>query len=252
MKNEKPFEEMLRKAVQLKYDDHSIEIPPIEESWVKIEQQLIHIPSKKTRHQIHKRVGWIVAATIIMLTIVIGPQTTTAFSKLFHIFEGWKDDMTRIVTKSPVQDKEANHIRPYDTEEFIKMEPDYQVVTLEEARRNIAFALKLPHFLNDEYQVKEISIWKYNDDRKSDKVRIDYERAGVWFSIVEEVATDRSLQSQVAIGAAVEDVMIGDHAGVFITFSSELIGLEWIDDQIKFSIYGKLTKDQILYIADRF
>lgn len=123
MKRDPQLETILKQAVAKKLQDSTINIPNPQASWQNIEQTLLQEDKKaRSRSMRIKRAGLVAALVLVLLFAAGIPQNTTAFTKLFQIIDGWKDDVVRIASKSPIQSEGDALTSPPNSRKVVSLE----------------------------------------------------------------------------------------------------------------------------------
>lgn len=256
MRNDKPFDEILKQAVANKYDESIIPIPDPDQTWNRIEETLRKEFRRKKNYFIMKRLGGIAAAVVVIVALAITPQTSTAFSKLFQVIDEWKDDVIHIITKSRPQEGKAITPPPPPSAEGMDeivegASTSSKVVSLEVAKDNVSIPIIIPNFPETlGYSLVKVIIWPYSDGRKSDEIYLDYEGNHVQFSIIQERLGDHFVRNRTVVGSDYEEIMVGEYPGILIFVNDEITNLEWIANGIVYKIFGNLTKDEIMAITE--
>lgn len=237
------FDELLSKALSQKMDDEHIPIPNVHHSWTDFERKWIQ---QRKPPQVMKRLGWVAVITMVILAASVVSQSTPVLSNIADMM-----DIPIISRSSPPKDEESNRSntsggRVFTHEKDVyDIEPQY--VTLEEAKLFTTFTIRTPKFYDDEkYLLTEVMVYTNPQKSISHRVRLNYTYDDQWFAIVEEEIYDQD----VAIGKHTEKVQLGNVEAV-LNLQDGITELKWRMDGIAFTIYGTLTKDQMIAIAQR-
>ncbi len=250
MKSDQQLDTLLQRAIKEKLKDTAIHILPSQPSWQQIEKA-IRDDNKPSRRFRIKHIVWVASLLVTILFITGIPQNTTAFTKLFHILDAWKDDVVRIVSKSPDQN-EGEAMTPPPKKEDVTRENNKSgpsIVSLEEARKQLSFPPRLSDDLQKiGYTLTRVIISPNGNNQKGDSIRLEYEGENGYFYIIEErVPIPYSRNKD--LDGEVEEIMIGENVGILIDVENSFLSLFWVDEGVLIKIFGNITKSDMIMIA---
>lgn len=233
------LDELLSQALSKKMDDDHIAVPDLHQSWESFERKM------KVRRKppfVMKQIGWVAVITLILFTISVIYEATPVFSNIREKIDLYIENLRIGKTASKNPDTSIGRHFIHERELF-HIEPEY--VTLEEAKNITSFPIRTPKFSADgEYELKQVMIYTNIQRSENHRVRLDYASQHQWFSLVEERISDmpKSLDVQTEV------VQLSNVEGS-LSIREGIVQLVWSVDEVQYMIYGLLSKEEIIAIA---
>lgn len=243
MENHKDrLDELICEAVKKKMNEEHIPIPDWNQSWIKLERtsrSLWKIPV------ILKRLGWVAVITMVIFSISILTQSTPVLSEIME-----KIDLYLIERSLTNQEKAGNGIDDLNVERVVLEQKSLfqitpQPATLEDAQILASFNIRTPTFSEyDDYTLNQVMVYTNPQRSHTHRVRLEYGSKDRWFILIEE----QTMGYQEPSEETEKIVQIGNIEGKLVV-KDKIAELKWRAGDIRFTIYGLLTEDEILSIA---
>lgn len=239
-------ENMIKKMVEEDY--HSIQVPDPTESWNKMHPRLQKYGRKKIWANRLK-----IAFAVVILAFVVDTATNADIPKTYaHVSTLFRDMKDRVAeyffNRTNDQGKaEALTIPPpADTEAMAEIPKE---TTLAEAKEKLIFPLLQPDFLPNTFTLNTVRV--YQESGQYNHVYLEYVNdSGEIFKLVEMYIGKSEVRSTLSLDAGqIKEKYIGKDPAVLMLMP-EMTYLEWVSDDVKVTISGKLNEQEIIQIAE--
>ncbi|GBF12255.1 DUF4367 domain-containing protein [Tepidibacillus sp. HK-1] len=226
-----------------------------EEAWEAIQKKLRenNNPWKRFFRSKKKSLYTSSLILILLLTAILIPQNGSAFSKVTEIFFKVKGPVTQLFTRVSSQTDQKGKNPPPDSDQFSVVEGSEIVsvqMSLEEAKKNTAFPIKIPKQVPSEFNLMNVTVLQQQNE-KSDNIYLHFRSDTRSFSINEMTIGDGFGSGSIVDtdDTKVEKVLWYDREASLLTFKNGIVKLFWVDQNLYYSIEGQLTKEEIIQIA---
>jgi len=219
------------------------------EAWRKMEnkhQEAFHTPK---RNHFSTKVIVAVASIFMVLIVVAYPQEGGAYSRWSEIFNKVQGSVVQVFGGSG---ESADTTEDSASGIFVieDLEPIMGEMNLEEAQRVTSFTITIP-VVPVGFQLEKVIVTR-EGDQISNEVHLHYmsdER--------EFIVTEKKLVGQYAFGevadsddTSVEEVLINGQTANILSFKDGVRKITWLTQTNHFYIEGKLTREEIIGIAE--
>ncbi|MEW6424647.1 MAG: DUF4367 domain-containing protein [Bacillota bacterium] len=251
---EKELDEMIKAVLRAKLDNCTP--PPAEEAWARLKEKMPQISQIKRPFRPVKRLlpGIAIAAIFILLTVTIFslsiPKTVRALG--YKVMDGITVLLrgTEMNLRGGVTSDDATKPPPPPEEgKEIAAEPP-AVVTLEKAREQAPFPLKIPGYLPEGYRLEKVLYQKQS--AYTAQVEMEYKGPGgkyftlTQFNFTGELGTGYVYDRE---DTTIKDVPIGPCRAKLAEHKSGFVHLMWIDGQTGLNLDGRLSAREAIKIA---
>lgn len=237
----------------LKNNKEDIPSPPLSkaETWKIIDQRLKKEEQKKRFFS--KRAKVYVAVLVLMLVLVplLHPQNVTAFSWFTKYFSVIQGKITHLMGSSGQSESSGDQPPLQNQFSVVQDNMHNEQMSLEEAQKHAKFEIKIPKYIPDGYELKDVTIL-VTDHQKSNAIELNYIKGSEVLSIKEMF-----VESQMGYGTTfdnedvkIKEVNIKNRKGTLLTFKNESNQLIWDAPRYHFELRGKITEDEIIKIAE--
>jgi len=251
---EKELNEMIKAVLQARLDNCTP--PPAEEAWARLKEKMPQISGIKHPLRSGKRLlpGIAMAAIFILLAVTISslsiPKTVRALG--YKVMDGITVLLhgTEMNLRGGVASDEVTKPSPPPGEgKEIPMEPP-AVVTLEKAREQAPFPLKIPGYLPEGYRLEKVIYQKQST--YTVQVEMEYKEPGgkyftlTQFNFIGEMGTGYVYDRE---DTTIKDVPIGPCRAKLAEHKSGFVHLMWVDGQTGLNLDGRLSAQEAIKIA---
>ncbi|MGB9904903.1 MAG: DUF4367 domain-containing protein [Desulfotomaculales bacterium] len=251
---DKELDAMIKAVLRAKLD--SCTPPPAEEAWARLKEKMPQKSLVKRSFRSGKRLlpGIAITAIFIFLTAAafsLGtPKTVRAFG--YKVIDGITVLLggTEVNLRGGVVSDDATKPSPPPEEgKEIPAEPP-AVVTLEQAREQAPFPLKIPGYLPEGYRLEKVLYQK----QSAYTVQVEMEYKGpkeeyftlTQFNFTGELGTGYVYDREDTI---IKDVPIGPFRAKLAEHKSGFVHLMWIDGQTGLNLDGRISAREAIKIA---
>jgi len=244
--SEQEKERMIKKMVEEDY--RSIQVPDPTESWKKMHARLQQHRRKRIWANRLK-----IAFGIVILAIVIETATTADIPKTYaHVSTLFREMKDRVAeyffnrTSDQGSDEALTTPPPVDIGAVAAIPEE---MTLAEAKKKLSFPLLQPDFLPNTFSLDIVRV--YQESGQYNHVYLEYaNESGEIFKLVEMFIGKSEVRSDLSTDAGqIRDIFIGNDPAILMLMP-EMSYLEWLSDDVKVSISGKLNEQEIIRIAE--
>jgi|GEM_PF-2667131 len=259
MNNEfKHNDEVLQKWLKDVHQD--VDIPDGTQSWLVVKARL---DKNKTRRRWIKRfqIGALVACASLLISCFMTTDLPAAYSQFQGLVKKVQEDLIDIFFEEPEPYSDENpeaRTSPPPPDNMVSIsrggEGRVEDTSLEEARGKVIFPMVSPTYLPAGYDLETVRIFQ-DSDGEYRTVFMEYvDGEGQILQFNQHMIRENSSPEKTTINhdsAIIKDTVINGYKAVLIIQSPDLIHLEWITaDHIKRSIFGVLTEEDIISIAE--
>ncbi|MBS4197941.1 DUF4367 domain-containing protein [Lederbergia citri] len=244
------LDEIIREALNEKINSCPPPLLEASEAWKQIETRMSGKREKTLPLRILRNPFLIAAAVLLFFIFATTPKSGIAFNQFTDIFHTIQGNVVHLLGKSGGPGEESGIID--GTFEVIE---DSEIISkqmsLEEAKNAAHFPILIPKNLIEEFQLEDVTVMDGYED-KVEAVYLNYVGKDRGFMV-----TEMPLETQMAFGAtmdvddvSIEEVQIKGQKANLIIYKNGHAQLVWMTQSHYFSIEGKLTKEEILTIAN--
>ena len=241
----KNIDSLITDILEEEFDN--IEYPPADEMWGQIRIKLM----KERRKMLLKRLRPAFAACIlisVLSVLLINFQTPVmAFAnKIIRSMEEFTGNTLKIHRRDIAQDEKGG----------ADIKRNIDDPRIGEAQKNIHFKLLLPEYIPNDFKLNNVDV--LNKNKEKEVVTLQYintkdENKRESFEITQESfpsGIDNTINILDDKGAIVEHIKINGIECTLINYDNTLNKLIWTNDHLGYKIDGRLSKNDIVKIAE--
>jgi hypothetical protein len=246
-KNQSYIDHLIKEAVRKDFENAPEPLLSKEETWRNIQKELGY---RKPSIWSLRSIG-IIAASLIVILVLLQPQGATAFDWFSDFFIKTEGKVTSIMgsigdTSGPDGDKPSVEVQ--------KIEKEYRIekMSLSEAKELAVFDIVLPQYLPNGYTLQDLSV-QVEDDVRSSLIILQYINGKSEISIRETFIQE---QAGYSIGVDSEDtvvkeVKINGEKGALFIFKDDSKKLSWVRQNIHYILDAtvEVGEQEIIQIA---
>ncbi|MGB9661122.1 MAG: DUF4367 domain-containing protein [Moorellaceae bacterium] len=230
--------------------------PPVEEAWARFKRKMNQIPVEQGSSSTFTRRMPRMAVAVALLFLVATVFTLVNPGKVGALGYKVKESITVLLHGSVMnlrsgvsKDDVLKLSPPSEGLKEIPLEAPVEV-TLEEAREQAPFPLKVPAYLPEEFQLLKVTYQKQSP--QTAEVVMQYKGPEgkyctlTQFNFIDELGTGYAYDREDTV---IREVMIGPCQAQMAEHKSGLVRLMWIDGHIKLELQGKLTVEEAIKIG---
>lgn len=252
--NKDHMEQLIKEAISEEIE--SSPPPPLStiEAWEKLNHRLNKSNINSMRISFFKK-KWIYAASVLLLVAFImflSPKSGEAYSKITEIFKNVRGTVVQLFIKvgnGPKQDINA------PTSEDFSIVQGSEIISeqtsLEMAQKKTSFTIKVPQNIPEEFVLKNVTVSKREKELSKD-IFLNYVGDQRGFIINQKLIGD-SFGSGITADSddtQVEQVTVHGQKASLLRYKNGVLELIWVIQDYYFSISGKLSKDEVIKIAE--
>ncbi|WP_134699326.1 DUF4367 domain-containing protein [Ammoniphilus sp. YIM 78166] len=231
--------------------------PPLSstEAWEKIQPQIGN--ASPSRYSFSKWKGvYAVSGFILLLVLLItwSPNNGGAFQKIIQMMQGFKENSAQMMIR--VGDTPDNGKGAPPQEEFSIIPGSQSVpqnMTLEEAQEIMKFPIMVPQVVPGNFNLNHATVMTNAIDEKYSEIILYYSNdidKEKFFYVQQFTISDQFGAGATYGDRLIEEVNIGGHkATLAYSPKEEFSTLTWVTQSHYISIWGHLTKDEIIQVA---
>lgn len=242
------LDRLIRKVL----DEKMTEFPPPRlssaEAWRKMENQHQEASRAPKKNRFPKKVTLAVASIFMVLIAVAYPQEGGAYNRWSEILHKVQGSVVQVFGGSGEYTDTADSTTGIFVIE--DSEPIFGNTDLEEAQKVMNFIIKIPT-VPAGFQLENVIVAR-EGDQMSNEVYLNYVSSEREFIVAE-----KKLGGQYAFGGAadsddtiVEEILINGQTANILSFKDGVRRITWLTQSNNFYIEGKLTKEEIIRIAE--
>lgn len=252
--SDEQLKEMLNRA------HRSVEIPDGKQSWLEVKARLEKV--KKRKHWLKRlKLSAVIACTSLLISFIMTTDLPTAYSKFQGLLKQMQENIVNIFYDEPkelqIDENTGAKTSPpsllpandNSNEEGIWPED----TILDDAKEKLLFHLAVPTYIPAGYKLDIVRIYKDTDGAYRSAFLEYINDAGRIIQLNQRMMQDEStpIISSIHQSSTIKDVVINGNIGVLIIHENDFIHLEWLTpDRIKRSLFGLLSEDEILLMAN--
>ncbi|CAG7646681.1 DUF4367 domain-containing protein [Paenibacillus allorhizosphaerae] len=256
----------IRETVKTIYEN--LHVPDGEQAWGKLQVRLQTAQRRRKRWK-SVRIGSAIAACSILIGLSFGSLSpTSAFKNWFEMVRQTDDGMVNVffgstkkadttgakTTPPPEYAKAGNGSVPMPiggpSANGGVVHPEK--VTVEEAKKKLDYALQVPAVLPEGYALDRVEIYKDTDGvyRLSDLTYLH--ASGQMLDISQKKLSSEGTGANTTINQAagtIKEVDVNGYNAILVLYTVGGSRLEWLVQDVKIEIYGKLGEEEIMKLA---
>lgn len=250
--NFEKVDEQLQKAVKQFYDGIDVPEPS---GWKEVHVQL-QKRRKRKRWIRRTKISLAFVAVSLITTIFVTPNIPVTYAHVSSLFREIKENVIQIFFQKPNEQQEnteAKTLPPADTVASGPNQTVPEMLTLEQAKKKLAFSILLPAYVPESYRLDRIRGFKEPNNQYRN-IYLEYiNDDGDIIKLSQRIIDDGAGTMKVDVhenAGTIKDTLINGNPGVLVILPEGDTDIEWISkDEIKISISGSLTEDEILKMA---
>lgn len=254
---------LLRVKQAVEHYRDSIPIPDHDRAWEQMRGK-IKADARRSRVSRWMKIGAAVVCLSFVVSIMTGTiQRTSAYTNLYSlvkkvhnglvtmIFSDTDEIETSDALTPPPPDRNSPQASP-SPHEMTVGNGTFETVSLEEARRKVAFNFRIPDYAVEGCRLQEVGIIEVGEGVYP-VIRLSYSADGQPpYNITQRLVAPEELLSGTIIeetDGTIRDVAVDGMRGILIEDTNGGTKLEWLDDQVVTVISGGLSEDELLKVA---
>jgi len=243
------LEKLLRES--LKEAGEKIPLPPADEVWREISQELKK-RSLKRRRSIRRK--FIAAAAILAVSagsflLIFSPKVNAIGEKVVQIITQVTGNTVTVNTNTRENPKtDTERPTPPPAEDALPPAITPKTVSLEEARKLSPFPFRNPKYLPDGFKLLKVSIVK---SEVTAVVTLEYGQKSSELLISEQnIIGEMASSDNVRAGEAeIREIDVAGNRGTMFMFPNGLVALQFLADGIRYDLRGYVKPEAMLTVA---
>lgn len=223
------------------------------EAWEQLNQRLQNkrAINQQRKGRYRSRGLLLACAAVVLLAVLWNPVNSSAFGKLTEIFQQVQGAFVQLFVR--VDTLQDNKNVPHEDYVLINQSRiDSRIMTLDEAKKNTSFEIKVPTYLPPGFKLDGVNVIKQGN-QQSQEIYLYYEGNGRSFVIGESLIKDYNGTAVItdiedAVG---EKITIKNQLANLVSYKDGTLELIWVVDEVfYYEIKGILSRDEIIAIAE--
>ncbi|WP_240418063.1 DUF4367 domain-containing protein [Paenibacillus periandrae] len=252
IEQEKDQDLLIKKAVQDFYND--VDIPDASSSWRKVHDQLQKRRKKQARFTRMKIIAGIVAVSFL-INIGLNIDVSVTYANVISLFREVEQHVVRVFFQYPNEDQDRSSAKTRPPSVESTAEPSVpENATLEEATAKLAFPILNPTYIPKGFHLDVVRIFR-DASGQYNNVYLEYlsETKSI-FKVSQRLVEPQSasIKSDISKDAGtIKEAVVQGYQAILVVIPEGFTVLEWLTkDNVKVSISGKLTENEILRFAE--
>ncbi len=244
MNKEDVMDILIKNALESSMED--ISVPPMEDTWKRIEEQ---IGERKKKPPVHKNT--VAAAVLLLIGVAVGSglnhEGYANYFRTMNIFTSISDQSINVQMHNKTPGEMADKQGAPSVVEEVSLED--MEMGIEDARDVASFQIQEPTYMPEEYPIDKVILT--NLGTKTIQVRILYGQEDQGIELLQEPLFGEyaaTININPKYGKVLEKRIHGLNYMIFEFVNGE-IRIHWDRNGVKFTLNGKLEQEEMLKIA---